>query len=570
MRSYLAALILLGMLLGCMPFSLWAIISPAEMLNAAEQQRTSNPDAARQLLSQLEPQFDSLPAQQQSQFLFLKAYLLAIKGELNQAVEVAISIADSPHLDSKIKANLLLANIYESIKNYQQAYSRLYIALAEVAKISEPELISSVYTVATQLHISAGAYEKAVNYAQMIRRASEQPRALCISQTLEVHANIRLTSAYNTEQATQALSHCVKADELLMAHSLEQFKAEVDINTDPSAVKNTMQTIMPDLERIGFPYAILRSRYFLGYAQLRLGELPEALVELEQVRVLAAKLRDSRTENETLLLLAKLYERQGDTLAANNAYKQHISALNTYINEYKQRSVAYHLAQADFMESENKLALLKSQNNLLQLESQLQKDQKFKALLITIAVTLLLLFVIYVLNNKRALLSRLATTDFLTKLYNRRYFSEAVSRQLNNRRQQEEYSLIVFDIDLFKQINDQYGHSTGDVVLTEIAARCSVHIRKQDILARIGGEEFAMFLPGCRLADAIKLAEQCRQSIADSPIVVDGQSISVTASFGIASGDSANFDTLLQQADAALYQAKAAGRNCSHSATANA
>jgi diguanylate cyclase (GGDEF)-like protein len=412
------------------------------------------------------------------------------------------------------------------------------------------------------LHISAGAYQKAIEFSKMIIQVSDQDRAQCIGLSQQLHAHIHINKEYSEEIALAAQSACDKAKEPLLAHTLQQFKAEVGINTDPAAVKASMQAMLPELEQIGFPYAILRSRYFLGYAQLQLNELPAALAELQQVQQLAAKLRDSRTENQALLLLAQLHEKQGDIAAAAQAYKQHISALNAYIDEYKQRSVAYYLAQADFMESENKLALLQSQNELLQLESKLQRDEKVRTGLISVALLTLLLLVIYVLNSKRVALNRLATTDFLTRLFNRRYFNQTVSRQLQNRRQQDQHSLVVFDIDLFKQINDQYGHATGDKVLQTIAQRCQQHIRKQDILARMGGEEFALFLPGCDLAHAKHIAELCRSSIAATPVQLDKLQVKVSASFGVASSSSADFDKLLQQADTALYRAKAAGRNC--------
>lgn len=553
--------LLAGVMLCIMPFSVFPAAELTTLLQRAEQQRTSDPAGARKILSEIETEFESLSTEQQHRYLFIKAYLAAIQGELNQSVDIASKLANSPHLNSKIKANLLLANIYETIKNYQSAYSSLYLALADVYKISDQELISNIYTVATQLHISAGAYEKAASYAGMIRIASSSARAGCISLSLELHAKIRLTGTYDPEKASQALRKCDEANEPLMAHTLEQFKAEVEIHTNPAAVKASMLAMLPELEQIGFPFAILRTRYFLGYAQLQLKEFQAAEAELQQVLQLAQGLRDSRTENEALFLLAQLHEQLGDAPAAIAAYKQHISALNKYIDEYKQRSVAYHLAQADFMESENKLALLENKNKLLQLESQLQKDEKLQTLLISIALLALLLLVIYVLNSKRVALNRLATTDFLTRLFNRRYFNEAVSKHLGNRRQQGEYSLLMFDIDLFKQINDQYGHAAGDKVLSAIAQCCQAQIRQQDILARIGGEEFALFLPGCALADAQDIAEQCRLSLEQLVIPFEDQHIQITASFGVAASSTADFDSLLKQADDALYQAKTGGRN---------
>jgi diguanylate cyclase (GGDEF)-like protein len=552
--------LLAGVLL-CAPVFISANDDIQNRLNLAEQSRTSSPLQSQQIIDELTLQTDQMSLQQMHQLTFIKAYLFAIKGELDAAIELAKSLDNSPFIDSKIKANLLLANMYEAIKQHQLAYSYLYKALLDAKNNADDMLRANVYTVATQLHISAGVYDKALQYARRIAEVSNSVRHKCISDVLQIHALIRLNNSYPDEILVNAKEACRQANEPLMSHTLDQFKAEVDIHSAPAAVKASMLKMLPELEQIGFPYAILRSRYHLGYAQLQLNELSAAREELLKVQQLAIRLRDSRIENEALLLLARLHEKTGDTPAAVAAYKQHIAALNTYINEYKQRSVAYHLAQADFMESENKLALLQSQNELLQLESKLQKDEKLRTLLISIALLVLLLLVIYVLNSKRAALNRLATTDFLTRLFNRRYFNEAVSKHIANRRQQDEYSLIMFDIDLFKQINDQYGHAAGDKVLSAIARCCQAQIRQQDILARIGGEEFALFLPGCALADAKAIAEQCRQSLEQLNIEVDEQIIQVTASFGVATSHSADFNHLLKQADDALYQAKTGGRN---------
>ncbi len=547
-----------------MPFLLYADNQHFSLLlTEAEQLRTSAPDRAIEIIETLSPYQNSLEPQQKHQFLFISSYLKAFKGHITESLILSEPLINSPFPDTRTKVHLLLANIFEATKNYEKAYNHLYTAMTSVSAINEQILRSSVYTVATQLHISAGAYEKAIEFSEMIPNFPVTTRELCISEVLKLHATIRLHNHYSSENASKAMHNCLKANELLMAHTLDIFTAEADIVSQPAKVKDSMQRILPELENIGFPFAILRARYFLAFAQLKLGELTTAKLRLEQVLQQATTLRDNRTANETLLLLAQLYEKTGDATTALNAYKEHITALNAYINEYKERSVAYHMAQANFMENENRMALLRSQNDLLQLEGELQRADKRRTIMIAIILVLTLLTVIYLLNTKRSQLNRLATTDFLTRLFNRRYFSETVSRQLDNRRQQEHYSLIVFDIDLFKTINDKYGHATGDQVLATIADRCRQHIRQQDILARIGGEEFALFLPGCHLDAAYSIAEQCRLSIENTPIVIEEQMIKVTASFGVASSKTADFDTLLKHADTALYQAKAGGRNCS-------
>ena len=209
------------------------------------------------------------------------------------------------------------------------------------------------------------------------------------------------------------------------------------------------------------------------------------------------------------------------------------------------------------------LETLFAANALTALGADSEQQQRLYATFGGSAVIGGLLLALYGLNRKRAQLTTLAATDFLTRLYNRRHFTQLVNRRLGDRRGSQVHSLLLFDLDLFKGINDQYGHDVGDKVLSHIAELCRGQIREQDIAARMGGEEFALFLPGCDAAHALERAEQCRQAIAGNPLEVDGEKICITASFGISTASApAGFDTLFKQADQALYLCKDKGRNC--------
>ena len=157
-------------------------------------------------------------------------------------------------------------------------------------------------------------------------------------------------------------------------------------------------------------------------------------------------------------------------------------------------------------------------------------------------------------------LQRLATTDALTGVWNRRHFEQVVAVEIQRTgRYGDPLSLLLFDIDHFKKINDTHGHLVGDQVLIGLSQRVRDHLRGVDMLARWGGEEFVVMLPHCTGDQAGLLAEKLRVLIAVEPFPVVGQ---VTSSFGVAEfrpPDSA--DAWLNRADDALYQAKAAGRN---------
>jgi diguanylate cyclase (GGDEF)-like protein len=168
-------------------------------------------------------------------------------------------------------------------------------------------------------------------------------------------------------------------------------------------------------------------------------------------------------------------------------------------------------------------------------------------------------------------LKRQANFDFLTGLVNRRRFIELSKNELSRiRRYGGTLSLIMFDIDFFKKINDTHGHSVGDLVLQKIARVCHDTVRAIDIAGRIGGEEFVVLMPQTDIQQAAEAAERLRRDIAAGEVIQKkGNPIRCTASFGVVTIDGSTIDQndktsledLLIRADAAMYRAKKNGRN---------
>ena len=162
-------------------------------------------------------------------------------------------------------------------------------------------------------------------------------------------------------------------------------------------------------------------------------------------------------------------------------------------------------------------------------------------------------------------LRRLATTDCLTGLHNRRHFL-ALARQEWSRfqRYHRPLSLIVFDIDHFKSVNDGFGHAVGDRALTHLADLCNQSKRGSDIVGRVGGDEFAILLPETELTQADVAAERLRLAIAENPLRADDVSVPITVSMGLAEAtlSMSGIDALMKIADEGLYKAKGGGRNC--------
>jgi diguanylate cyclase (GGDEF)-like protein len=159
---------------------------------------------------------------------------------------------------------------------------------------------------------------------------------------------------------------------------------------------------------------------------------------------------------------------------------------------------------------------------------------------------------------------RLTTVDGLTQVFNRRYFVETLEREIGRAlRYRRDLSLIMFDIDRFKGVNDSFGHLAGDHVLKHLASVIKTRIRREDVLARYGGEEFAFVLPEIDHYNAMQFAEKIRKLVEQAEFKFEDAVIPVTVSIGVSSlrGEIEDALEFIKQADTQLFAAKEAGRN---------
>ncbi|MDW6004091.1 sensor domain-containing diguanylate cyclase [Vibrio mangrovi] len=171
------------------------------------------------------------------------------------------------------------------------------------------------------------------------------------------------------------------------------------------------------------------------------------------------------------------------------------------------------------------------------------------------------------ISDKKTLelkLQRESTIDPLTNVFNRRYFMYSLNRTFTSGFKNKDcVSILAIDFDHFKKVNDQYGHDAGDEVLKQVTSAIKRHIRRSDILARMGGEEFSVILPSTEYKDAVKIAEKLRKCVENTAVHYLDSAIRITITIGVASAENSDLNEkdLLRRADRALYRGKAAGRN---------
>lgn len=161
-------------------------------------------------------------------------------------------------------------------------------------------------------------------------------------------------------------------------------------------------------------------------------------------------------------------------------------------------------------------------------------------------------------------ISEISNRDGLTGIYNRRYLETRLGGEFDRtRRYGGTFSVVLFDLDFFKKVNDTHGHLAGDQVLIEIATRVKDKLRSSDVIGRYGGEEFMLILPETHLEGAQVFAERVREAIELEPVIYENITIPVTVSMGVTEyqADLAAHTALIHQSDVALYASKAAGRN---------
>jgi diguanylate cyclase (GGDEF)-like protein len=257
----------------------------------------------------------------------------------------------------------------------------------------------------------------------------------------------------------------------------------------------------------------------------------------------------------------------GDYRNALDYYRHYRDVQARAINDAQAAALAYHTVQQQLSLHKLQMEELSRHNGMLELQQALdRKELEAGRLYLLLLFTVLLSVAFWLVRTKRSQLKfqKLACFDSLTGILNHQHFLLEASRALRDAEKSSRGAcLVLIDLDHFKEVNDTFGHATGDAVLVGMVERCRAHLRPTDVFGRLGGEEFGLVLPDCSLDQCVEILGRIRLALADMPIDESHPGCVISASFGLASTEASGYDlhVLMADADAALYRAKRGGRN---------
>lgn len=540
------------------------------LLDTAERARSSDPIAFQSTLRELNARASTANDLEQQRLAYLNAYSAAITGDLDDSIRLAKRLLDTgTDPDLKLRVRALLVNNYALNGHYSEGLRQLEQAFGAQDRIGDPALREHLFISAATLYNQIGQYKLGEHYAALVEASPTNGRSLCFAGYYKFEAlqNLRQLPV-GDGPLLRAIDNCDKQHEIMIANLARVTLAKKWIDEGArSKALAMLDQHLAEVEATRYPRVIAEVRSLLADLSFANGQLQTAEAHAQATVKQGAKILNTPPVVSALFTLYKIADRNQDSVGALATYKRYAEAERGYLEEVKARELAYHLVRQEARQKNQQIQLLDRQNRLLQLQQRVEQQKAANSRLLMLCFALFTLLIVYwAYKTKRMQMSvrYMAETDALTGICNRHYFtSQAESALAQCRKSGEQVSLIMFDLDHFKSINDNYGHVTGDWVLKEVTKTCSELCRPVDYFGRLGGEEFAILLRGCDQKAATRIADDCRMRIARIESIGSGFAFQTTASFGVTSTKSSphDFDKLLSQADQMLYRAKREGRN---------
>ena len=562
--------LLVSLFAGTVTAAVPALDDPAQLLERADNIKTSNHAEFTQLLKRLDGDSIKLSAEQQWYLRFLDAWQAAYGGDYEGATARLNDImSQSPDTTLRFRAGATLVNMLGIGHRYEEAFARLNQLLDQLPQVVDKRARFQGLAEAAQLYIEAGQYDLALNYADQLLAENPVGEDACKGEYLVLDARYRSGRLQGIERRFQdGIDVCIKVGGTLFANGIRADMARFDIEQGrATAAIELLQRNYADVQRARYQSLISQFDALLAMAYWKDGQ--SALAEQFALDAVASSIKNEYTESLTTAyeLLYRIKSQQRDFPAALGWHEKYMAADKAYLNDVSTKALAYQVVKQQVQAKKLEVETLGKQNQILQLQQALdRKASETSRLYIALLLSVLVFIALWAYRIKLSQLRfmRLARRDGLTDIFNRQHFLNEAELQLQYcRRASRDACLVLIDLDHFKAINDTHGHAVGDRVLQRAVGACKAHLRSTDVFGRLGGEEFGILLPECSLEQVLTRADQLRTAVASAASDGDDLGIQISASFGVACSIRSGYELhlLLAHADEALYRAKREGRN---------
>ena len=497
---------------------------------------------------------------------------LGFRGEYKEQIALIKSIYDQTK-NQELRASFLynLSDAYTNIGEYEQALVAMNEGILLLPKLINLNAKVDTLQAAVSLLSSLHAYDEAMQYVDRMD-ALEENGSVGVSKCIAIADRVEIGFLRGDRQLAKALYpkavHLCDMQGSNIISFLLQALAAIDMIDSGDHIDGLNAGLMILLK---FPALNMTSPYVtqleeaISRAYLKINNFPLAEHYAMQAYQRAKNGNMAQLMEKSSETMAIIKRAQGQLKSSLEYYDINLVLKKKVLDDQLHKSLAYQRVKFDVQDKANQLALAEQKNKTLIVEKALQQGRNQNLLLfITLGLILLTVLGAWLAKTwqQKNQFRTSSQTDGLTQVSNRAHFMACAMHAFKDAR--IEVSVVLFDMDFFKKINDAFGHAAGDWVLKTVCDVVKIQLRKSDVLGRLGGEEFAMCLLGMTPEDVLVLAERCRVAIAAVDTTPSGFIFDITASFGIATRPAhalSTFEEVLAAADKALYLSKNEGRN---------
>jgi diguanylate cyclase (GGDEF)-like protein len=538
-------------------------------LKHADSIRRSHPLKFQKILRQLSGS-KNLNQEQQHFLNFLIGYDLTFNGQFNNAeIQLKSILASDASKTLKFRANYTLVHIFAAKKMWFEGLKTIDTNIKLASKINNIDHIQAHLVATVIFYKRMKQYDLSLHYIKTLSALPLAPKLQCVVQHLFIESRFHLGQITSSDKEIyNALQSCKKVNDAMVTSIIRVYQARIYLSEKNTyAAINSLLPFLNEIKSTHYPELITDASNVLAEAYWQAEDFSKSKHFSDKALLHNVNNSNINQAAKTYKLLYQIAKREDVVTLALSYHEQYAALDKIDSDDIENKHLAFQLAKNKNLVQQNEIALLSEKNNLLKAkqelaETKLANRHLFLALLSFIIVILTLFGLRLWRDHKRV--KELAEYDQLTGIFNRGHFTQIALRALKYcQSAEQDLSIIVFDLDHFKKVNDSFGHLCGDWALKEVSKACQAIGRKNDIFARLGGEEFCIMLPSCNIRMAALRAEACRAAIEAIITETSGYEFTITASFGVTDVclSDFNLDKLLADADAAAYQSKHAGRN---------